>query len=245
MATYPDGEGWSGLPFYTVRDGSLVLDEPTPALLAIRRISPLQTAVRNRLADLMNRVYLVGMLNWARVEFERQTGGWRHILHLDATSPHPSEEAASRPGDYIQWWPYVPEKPEMREDWEITDRLLLAMKEDCTRRGAEFWVVITDAGIQTNPDRSAREAFMRSKGLKSLDDADQRLERFCKKNAIHVLSLAPPLRKLADAKGLIFHGKTKDNAGHWNQLGNEVVGNLLAKELEEDGTMVNSWLGRP
>ena len=115
------------------------------------------------------------------------------------------------------------------------------MKEECDRHGAELWIVVSDTGMQSHPNVALRDAFMRRRGLPSLDEADLRLQRFCEKNGIHFVALAPPLSQYAVTHAAILHGVGTDNVGHWNRLGNQVVGHLLADELRSHGPMVQTW----
>ena len=115
------------------------------------------------------------------------------------------------------------------------------MKKQCDRHGAEFWVVISDTGIQSHPNIAVRDAFMRSKGMLSLNEADLRVQRFCEKNGIFVVALAPPLGQYAVRQEVVLRGTGVTNSGHWNKLGNQVVGRLLADELRSRSPMVQAW----
>jgi hypothetical protein len=132
-------------------------------------------------------------------------------------------------------------KPELQEDWEIGEAFLRAMKEECDRHGAEFWVVISPTGMQSHPNVASRDAFMRRRGLSSLDEADLRLEKFGEKNGIRIVRLAPPLGEYA-----VAHGATLINdAGHWNELGSEIAGRVLANEFRNHSSVVRSWESDP
>jgi hypothetical protein len=129
----------------------------------------------------------------------------------------------------------------MQENWEIGEAFIKEMKADCDRHGAEFWIVISDEEMQSHPSLAVRNTFMQHKGLASLDESDQRVEQFCQAIGVHVLALAKPVGEYAVTHNVVLHGLGDSNAGHWNKLGNELVGRLISGELQSHSRMVQSW----
>lgn len=240
LKTLPEGPDGDRFPFYSVKNGRLVENEPTQSLKLLRALNPKLIASRNRMADLINSSYLLSMVNWSRVELQRHIGTLRMKLHLN--SANTATNGPKRADNYIQWWPFLADRTEMREDWEIGEAFLLAMREECKRHNADFFVVISDAGIQSHPDLAVRKEFMLHTGLATLDQSDERVERFCRENGIHVLALAPPLGKYALEHRAVLHGIGTDNAGHWNLVGNKIVGQLLKDELLTQSANVQAWI---
>jgi hypothetical protein len=238
-ATDPQGPEGDRVPFYTVRGGHLEAAEPTASLKALRSSSSRQIEIRNRFADWMNASYLLCTMNWARVQLQKQVARFQARLHHDVEAA--PTNAHGPPADYMQWWPYAPSLPEMQENWEIGEAFIKEMKADCERHGAEFWIVISDEEMQSHPNLAVRNAFMRSRNLPSLNESDRRVEQFCERNGVHVLTLAQPVGEYAVSHGVALHGLGTNNAGHWNKLGNEVVGRLIAGELERNSAIVRSW----
>jgi len=236
----PETDPWGAemTPFYNLRNGRLEPAESTRALKSLSLFNPREIAIRNRLFDWMNRSYLLCMLKQATVNLQRQIGELRAAVRLDFGGP---TLAARLPEGFAQRWVYLPYQPEMQEDWEIGEAFVREMKADCDRHGAEYWVVIVDQPMQSNPDAAARDAFARKMGLPSLSESDLRLQRFCEANGIHVLRLAPRMGEYAAAHGLYLHTKISDTEGHWNQLGNRVAGQSIAEALRTQSPTVQAW----
>jgi len=216
-----------GAPVYVLQNGKLVPD-------AITRNAPPIHAGRlrwkNRISDWMNRTSLLSLLNEAVVKSRELVEGLR---------PRPQAPSSSAPlqltyregaGDT---WRYNPDQPEIRESWAITDAFIKAMKEDCDQHGAEFWIVAADLEMQSHPSLPERAAFQRRLGLLSLDLVDQHLERLGAANTIPVVALSQPLGEYAASHNVFLHGSmtARDNVGHWNAVGHEVVGHAIAQEL--------------
>jgi hypothetical protein len=240
LQTSPDGA--LSAPFYVLRNGRLEPAGPAPAESRGSSVSR-KIAIKNRLADWTNRSYLLSMLHQAAVELQNRINGLRVTLRAHAAVAPAA--ASARPPDYGQWWPYLPSLPEVQEDWQIAEAFLRQMKEDCDRHGAELQVVIVDEQMQSHPDLEVRKAFMRRRGLPSLDESDHRVERFCEKNGIGVFPLAPSMGAYAVAHSIALHGSGKDNAGHWNILGHRIVGRLISEELLTGSAVVRAWRQGP
>jgi hypothetical protein len=107
------------------------------------------------------------------------------------------------------------------------------MKKDCDRHGAEFWLVAADMAMQVHPSLEERVAFQRRMKLSSLDLVDRHVERFGLSQHIPVFALAPPLGGYSAAHDVFLHGPlgSRDNKGHWNEVGNELAGHAIAREL--------------
>jgi len=234
--TNPDGPQ---APFYVLRDGRLAPADPAFRMPSLRTFSQRNIAIRGRLADWMNDSYLLSMLRKANVELQNQINGLSATLrrHFGPAPTAPSR----RPRDYLQWWPYLPDLPDMQENWKIGEAFLREMKQDCDRHGAELELVIVDEDMQSHPNAAVRKAFMRLKGLASLDASDERLEQISEANGIPVLALAPLLGEYASAHGVALHGIGANNEGHWNKLGNQLAGQMIAGQLRVHSPTVQAW----
>lgn len=235
--TNPEG---AQAPFYVLRDGRLEPADPAFGMQSSGSLSQRNIAIRGRLADWMNSSYLLGMLRKASVELQNQINGLRAALRRHFG--HSPAASSRRPPDYVQWWPDLPDLPEMQENWKIGEAFLREMKQDCERHGAELDLVIVDEDMQSHPDAAVRKAFMRLKGLPSLDASDERLERVSEANGIPVLALAPLFGEYALAHGIALHGIGANNEGHWNKLGNQLAGQMIAWQLRTHSPAVRAWI---
>jgi hypothetical protein len=119
-----------------------------------------------------------------------------------------------------------------QEAWEVTEAVLLMMRDEIAQKGAKFLVVVLTGGIQVHPDPSARTEIANRLGVKDLFYPDRRLEKFCQREGIPILLLAPAFQEYATKHQVFLHG-FPDNlgGGHWNQNGNRLAGKMIAKWL--------------
>ena len=70
-------------------------------------------------------------------------------------------------------------------------------------------------------------------GLVELLSPDGRIARFCEAEWIEILTLAPSLRRYAEARGIFLHGFEghPPGTGHWNAEGHRAAGAFLADYL--------------
>ena len=87
-------------------------------------------------------------------------------------------------------------------------------------------------GIQDNPDPNVRQEVMNRLGVRSLFYPDERVKALGEREGFPVLNLAPTLQEYATRNGVFLHGAgdTKGR-GHWNEVGHQQVGQLIAQEL--------------
>jgi hypothetical protein len=96
-----------------------------------------------------------------------------------------------------------------------------------------------------HPDLAAREAFRKSLGLANLFESDERLAAMATAKSIHSLILAPALAEYAPANHVALHGfyNTKFNDGHWNELGHQIAGETIARELLKSSVAIRGSKG--
>lgn len=153
------------------------------------------------------------------------------------TSPSQTGVAHAAPArsesglDYSIWRP--PVTKEWQDAWQVTEALLVQMRDEVAARGARFSVVVLTIGAQVLPDAANRAGFAEELGVKDLLYADHRLERFCREHGIPILLLAPPFQEYATRHQVFLHGFKNSNfgVGHWNRDGHRVAGDLIARWL--------------
>jgi hypothetical protein len=130
-----------------------------------------------------------------------------------------------------------------RRAWQVTEALVAATAEEARRTGAGFALVTLTNGIQVHPDPAVRRAFARRLGVADLTYPDRRFAAIARRHGIPALTLAGPLRRLAEAKGLYLHGFDGGgdgagrpdvahwNRGHWNPTGHRAAGTAIADWL--------------
>jgi len=77
--------------------------------------------------------------------------------------------------------------------WQVTEGLVVRMRDDVTRSGAKFVVVTLSNGPQVLPDPRAREVFMQRFGISDLFYPDNRIKSLGEREGVSVITLAPEL----------------------------------------------------
>jgi hypothetical protein len=120
------------------------------------------------------------------------------------------------------------------EAWDVTERLMVQMRDEVQSRGAKFVLVTLSNGIQVYPDPNVRQIFMKRVGFSDLFYPDNRLKRMGEREHIPTVTLAPEMQTYAEQNKVFLHGFGSNlGNGHWNQLGHRVAGELIAQRLCE------------
>ncbi|HEX9295965.1 MAG TPA: SGNH/GDSL hydrolase family protein [Polyangiaceae bacterium] len=118
------------------------------------------------------------------------------------------------------------------EAWDITERLLVAMRNHTREHGARFALVVLSNGVQVHPDVQRRRQAASELGVADLFYPDRRLQAFAEGAAIPALVLAPALAEEAARSHVFFHGFGKAvGTGHWNEAGHRAAGERIAAWL--------------
>jgi hypothetical protein len=125
-----------------------------------------------------------------------------------------------------------PTTAEQRDAWEITERVLLMLRDAVREDGSDLLLATLSFGAQVDPDPGSRDALKAALGVGDLFYAERRLSGFAARHDISVLALGPRLLAWASHHGTQVHG-FGDNLGqgHWNAAGHRVAGLLLAVEI--------------
>ena len=116
--------------------------------------------------------------------------------------------------------------------WRVTEALVKQMRDEVKAHNAKFIVVTLSNGPQVWPDRNQRDVLRARFGAKDLLYPDNRIKAFCDSENIPVITLAPELQRYAEQNNVFLHGFEKNiGNGHWNQTGNRVAGEVIAKKI--------------
>ncbi len=126
-----------------------------------------------------------------------------------------------------------PQSPDWEDAWNVTEALILEMRDEVVSHNARFQVVTLSNGIQVTPDKDKKQSTLDKLGIKSLFYPDNRIQNFAQKNNIKVISLAPELANIAESDGVYFHGfeNTELGSGHWNEKGHLYAAEIVSREL--------------
>jgi hypothetical protein len=153
---------------------------------------------------------------------------WSQLRQANASvGANPGSEAGLSDDIYCE-----PRSKACHEAWQVTEALLVAMRDEIAARGAKFYVVVLTNGAQVDPDPAKPAMFAKSLGVPDLLYADRRLEKFCQQQDIPILLLAPAFQQHATADHVYLHGfKGNLGGGHWNQKGHRLAGDMIVTWL--------------
>jgi lysophospholipase L1-like esterase len=207
------------VPYYSLREGKLVLTYPPPP-----RREDLLRRVRDVVLDhsrLLQVIY--------QIRKNLRTRESDQMVSRDR-DPKLYGEAGV---DNETFAP--PTTPEWRNAWQVTEALLLAVRDEARAHGTTLAVALIPSGIQDYPDPRIREAYMRRLGLRSLSYAHDRLAAFARQQGIFVIPLEASLRAYAESHHELLHGfpNMVMGFGHLNERGHEIAGEILAAQICE------------
>ncbi|HLH05183.1 MAG TPA: hypothetical protein VKX25_20610 [Bryobacteraceae bacterium] len=203
---------------------------PAPRLSFSRRL-------RNRLADFTNQSRVLLALNEAHTNALQLIAKYR--AKLSRSKPKPQPANASLPTtDSI----YNPDDPIYAKSWQVEECIVRAMKRDCDRHHAEFFVVVFDRSREIDPDPRARAVYARKIGVSSLFLTDERMAELAQKDGISAILLGPPLLRYVEQNHIVLHGfyNTAYNMGHWNFDGNRAAGEVITQALLDQSQVLQA-----
>ena len=121
------------------------------------------------------------------------------------------------------------------EAWQITDRVLELIQKDCQSMGARLVVVILNNSVEVHPDPEVTASLAVKLGVSDLEEPQRQLTAIGDRHGFPVIRLLERMRDIARLDKVCFHGFPNSSpcAGHWNELGHETAGKLIAEDLSE------------
>ena len=201
-------------PFYSLEDGKLVLDD-----------SFRQEADYLHAQKPLTR-WKVALINSSRLL------QWVNELRNRPRAAHKNGEEDEQPG--VNDLVYAPPRDETwREAWRITERLIAEINDQAAARDARFLLAVVSGDLQVDPDPARREALAQRLQVEDLFYPNRRLVELGESEGFPVVDLAPPLREYAEEHDEQLHGfaNTPPGAGHWNEAGHRLAGELIAAAI--------------
>jgi hypothetical protein len=136
---------------------------------------------------------------------------------------------------------FPPESKEWIEAWRMTEALIAQIHGEVIERGAKFLLVTLTNGIQVHPDPRERKAFAESLGCDDLLYPDRRMAAFAAAHGMQAVILAPIMQNQAEQTQQYLHGfpNTRMGAGHWNEKGHRIAGEIIAEYVCAQGKNTN------
>jgi len=125
---------------------------------------------------------------------------------------------------------YQTPDPLWEEAWQVTEKLIVKIRDEVEKKGAEFLAVTLTSGIQVHPDPSTRRAFMEKLGVKDLLYPEKRIKNLAEKENFSVLNLTPTMQRYAETNNVFLHGFDENlGRGHWNKEGHRQAGKAISE----------------
>jgi hypothetical protein len=141
-----------------------------------------------------------------------------------------NNQLAARFGHAAEHLIYAPpHRQEMKDAWQVTESLILALNHDVTSYGMKFWLATLSQSPQHVPP-PIREELVRRWGIGDLFYPDRRLEAFAARHGIPAIILAPVLADYVarHPQNLSF---MENGYGHYNEAGHRIVGETIGKSI--------------
>ena len=212
------------IPYFVLQDGKLTLDDSFKNTRAFRTRQSSLSRLGRWIHDHSRLIQGIRAAN-------RKFKYWR-----TASRPHsiPDTQQNAAPMDEPGIENVIYRQPNDKvwdNAWQVTEALILQMRDEVNAKGAQFVVVTLSNGIQVYPDSKIREAFMKRLGVSDLFYPDNRIQQLCNRERIPAIILAPRLQEYADRNNVFLHGFDDKGNGHWNRLGHQVAGELIANKM--------------
>lgn len=118
--------------------------------------------------------------------------------------------------------------------WDITEKLIVQIRDEAQSRNAKLVVVTLTNGIQVYPDARVRDIFMKRVGVTDLFYPDNRIRTLAEREHIPSVSLVQDMQAYADQNKVFLHGFGNSlGNGHWNPTGHRVAGESIARRICE------------
>jgi hypothetical protein len=150
--------------------------------------------------------------------------------------------------DNLEYAIYAPPTlPAMQDAWNVTEALLLAMRDEVRANGTEFRIVTLATRPQVIPHAAQRQALLQKLDVSDFSYADKRIDEFAARNGIAVTNLAPALSAYAQNHDAYLNGFNASNlgAGHWNETGHRLAAETIAADLCVSGKAPEAEVAPP
>jgi len=204
-------------PFFDVQGGNLVLDN---SFLSNRDYLSFKSSLDSRKVLFDLRIFQ--LMRKLKAVFEQWKGG-----HAGA-APNVDIELGLDDSVFL-----APSATAWKEAWQITERLIVATRDEVVAGGGRFLVVSIPIGIQVHPNPEVRTRFMRALHVDDLWYPESRIRELAQREHIDAIALGRSFQSYAETNQVYLHGfkNTRLGTGHLNENGHKLIGEALAKHL--------------
>jgi hypothetical protein len=204
-------------PFFSIQDGNLVLDN---SFLSNREYQSLKSDFDKRKILFDFRTFQ--LMRKLKSAFEQRDGGQASAAHDTTIEP-------GLDGDVF----LAPTAKSWKEAWQISERLIVATRDEVVASGGRFLVLSIPIGIQVDPNPAVRNRFMRALHVDDLWYPESRIRELAQTERIDAMTLGRSFQSYAEKNQVYLHGfkNTRLGTGHLNENGHKLIGESLAKHL--------------
>jgi lysophospholipase L1-like esterase len=217
-------------PYFVYQDNKLALDDSFRQLIKLG-------ALRGFQAEVEKRSRVAQALFQAHNQFKQWMFDLRQSLKMAARKDQGDLIAATMASDAVETKPtdmvYVPPRDATwSEAWRVTEGLIRLMRDEVVSHGAQFWVATLSNSPQVHPDPEERNKLARALGTQDLFYPDRRIQAFAERERIPLTPLAFAFGEYATRNKSFLHGFPGHmGAGHWNEEGNRLAGEIIARGM--------------
>jgi hypothetical protein len=216
-------------PYFVYRNGRLALDDSFRSIVRNSRIKDLQAAVEKHSVVIQTALHIrTSFKQWVFTLRQRLSAA-RQEFERGPLSSDPDDIAVVANHNV-----YVPPKDRKWEEaWRVTEGLIRLMRDEAESHGAMFFLATLTNAPQVHPDVQVRQRFAAKLGVPDLTYPDRRIRQLAEQEHIPSVHLVETMAQKAAADKIQWHGFGGSAAGHWNQTGNRMAGELIAARLSE------------
>jgi hypothetical protein len=127
----------------------------------------------------------------------------------------------------------VPTATAWKQAWQITERLIVATRDEVVAGGGRFLVASIPIGIQAHPDPEVRGRFMRTLHIDDFWYPENRMRELATREKVETITLGRTFQAYAEANQTYLYGfrNTRLGTGHLNENGHKLIGESIAKHF--------------
>lgn len=120
-----------------------------------------------------------------------------------------------------------------KDAWQITERLIVEIRDEVVTGGGRFLVVSIPIGIQVYPNPEVRHQFVRALHVDDLWYPETRIREFSEREKVDTITLGRTFQTYAQNNQMYLYGfkNTRLGTGHLNEDGHRLIGESIAKHL--------------
>ncbi|MEB3339392.1 SGNH/GDSL hydrolase family protein [Okeania sp.] len=205
-------------PFFVYKNGKLELDLSFSKLPTSQANRYMITTVDKLPTWLVNNIRILQIIKKVEVDQKKRYAA-RHFETIQANIFR------------------EPPNSDWQEAWKITDELIGIMAKEVQEKGAEFKIATVMNDMQINPDRQWREGYAKIMNIQDWYYPTKRLQNLGETHNFSVIDLIKPFDDYVQKNPVCVHGfkNTKMCTGHWNATGHKLAGEIIAKNLCQEG----------